>query len=167
MDQKLVVWDLQHSSPRSTCEHEEGVTCLSWLGSSRYLATGSVDGKVRLWDSLSGDCVRTFSGHHNAIQSLAVSANGDFLVSVSLDTTARVFEIAEFSYACHQGLLVVVGVMEMARVRRGSWWKFFKEQEPAIWLKEILHENMGTPAVRRRQGGWSRRRRGRRKRGGR
>lgn len=96
MDQKLIVWDLQHLSSRCTCEHEEGVTCLLWLGASRYLATGSVDGKVRIWDSLSGDCLRTFSGHDHAIQSLALSASGDFLVSVSLDTTARVFEIAEF-----------------------------------------------------------------------
>lgn len=22
MDQKLIIWDLQHSSPRSTCDHE-------------------------------------------------------------------------------------------------------------------------------------------------
>ncbi|KAI5676777.1 hypothetical protein M9H77_07727 [Catharanthus roseus] len=75
MDQKLGSLE---SSAFITSVHE-GVTCLSWLGSSRYLATGSVDGKVRLWDSLSGDC------------SLAVSATSDFLVSVSLDTTARVF----------------------------------------------------------------------------
>ncbi|KAK0577198.1 hypothetical protein LWI29_029454 [Acer saccharum] len=96
MDKKLIIWDLQHSSPRSTCDHEEGVTCLTWLGTSRYLITGSADGKVRVWDSLSGDCVRTFSGHSNVIQSISVSANRDFVVSVSLDGTARVFEIAEF-----------------------------------------------------------------------
>ncbi|GAB4827616.1 hypothetical protein Ancab_034499 [Ancistrocladus abbreviatus] len=66
--------------------------CLSWLGAS----TGCVDGKVRVWDGLSGDCVKTFSGHSEAIQSLGVSVSGDYLVSVSLDGTARVFEIAEF-----------------------------------------------------------------------
>lgn len=96
MDQKLIVWDLQHSLPRCTCDHEDGVTCLSWLGVSRYLATGCVDGKVRVWDSLSGDCVRTFRGHSHAIQSLAISAAGDFLVSASLDGTARVFEVTDF-----------------------------------------------------------------------
>lgn len=60
------------------------------------MATGCVDGKVRLWDSLSGDCIRTFSGHADAIQSLSLSANQDYLVSGSSDGTARVFEIAEF-----------------------------------------------------------------------
>lgn len=74
---------------------QDGVTCLTWLGGSRYLATGCMDGKVRLWDSLSGDCVRTLNGHNEPIQSLSVSANQEFLVSVSTDGTARVFELHE------------------------------------------------------------------------
>ncbi len=69
---------------------------MTWLGASRYLATGCVDGKVRVWDSLSGDCVRTFSGHTEPIQELSVSGNKDYLVSVSLDRTARVFEVHEY-----------------------------------------------------------------------
>ncbi|KAK6153443.1 hypothetical protein DH2020_013082 [Rehmannia glutinosa] len=77
-------------------EESEGVTCLLWLGGSRYIASGCLDGKIRVWDSLSGDCAKIFSGHSDAIQSIAASSNGEFLVSVSIDGTARVFEIAEF-----------------------------------------------------------------------
>lgn len=72
------------------------MTCLAWLGESRFLATGCMDGKVRIWDSLSGECIRTFSGHTAGVQGLSVSANRDFLVSASYDGTARVFEIAEY-----------------------------------------------------------------------
>lgn len=79
-----------------TFRWQDGVSCLTWLGGSRFLATGCVDGKVRVWDSLSGECLRTFTGHSDAIQSVSASANGDFLVSVSLDGTARAFEIGEF-----------------------------------------------------------------------
>ncbi|ERN04440.1 hypothetical protein AMTR_s00133p00094810 [Amborella trichopoda] len=96
MDQKLVIWDLHHSLPRCTCDHEEGVACLLWLGSTKYIATGCVGGKVRIWDSLSGNCVRTFSGHSDSIQALAVSNNVQSLVAVSLDNTARVYDISEF-----------------------------------------------------------------------
>ncbi|KAI4350270.1 hypothetical protein L6164_004741 [Bauhinia variegata] len=92
MDQKLVIWDIEHSLSRSTSDHEDGVSCLAWLGAS-YVATGCVDGNVRLWDSRSGECARTFRGHSDAIQSLSVSANGDYIVSASLDGTARVFEV--------------------------------------------------------------------------
>lgn len=77
------------------CE-QDGVTCLSWIGDSKYVAAGCADGKVRIWDSLSGDCVQTFSGHRDVIQSVAVSADKKFLVSGSLDGTARVFDIPEF-----------------------------------------------------------------------
>lgn len=69
--------------------------CLAWLGTS-YVATGCEGGIVRLWDSRSGECVRTFRGHSAAIQSLAFSANGDHLVSASSDGTARVFEVEGF-----------------------------------------------------------------------
>lgn len=75
---------------------QDGVTCLTWLGMSRFLISGCVDGKVRVWDSLSGECVRTFSGHTDAIQGLSMSADQGSVVSVSLEGTARVFQIAEF-----------------------------------------------------------------------
>jgi angio-associated migratory cell protein len=60
------------------------------------VASGCIDGKVRIWDSLSGDCARTFSGHADIVQSLAVTANGNSIVSVSSDGSARVFDISMF-----------------------------------------------------------------------
>ncbi|TKY51494.1 Angio-associated migratory cell protein [Spatholobus suberectus] len=84
-DKKLIIWDIEHSLPRDTCEHEDGVTCLAWLSASYVVATGCMDGKVRLWDSRSGECVKTFKGHSRGIASLSVSANKDFLVLASYD----------------------------------------------------------------------------------
>lgn len=72
-----------------------GATCLTWLGTS-CVATGSNDGVVRLWDSRSGECVRRLRGHSDPIQSLSLSANRDYLVSASMDHTARVFDVTGF-----------------------------------------------------------------------
>ncbi|KAI3846099.1 hypothetical protein MKW98_015468 [Papaver atlanticum] len=85
LDQKLIIWDLERSTARCSCDHEDGVSCLAWLGSSRHVVTGVLDGAVRF----SGECVQTFNGHAHAIQSLSPSANLDFLVSVSIDQTAQ------------------------------------------------------------------------------
>ncbi|KAK7279747.1 hypothetical protein RJT34_24804 [Clitoria ternatea] len=95
LDKRLVIWDIEHFIPRSTCEHEDGVTCLTWLSASN-VATGCADGKVRVWDSRSGECVKAFNGHSDVIQSLSVSANREYLVSASLDGTACVFEVGNF-----------------------------------------------------------------------
>ncbi|KAF9622826.1 hypothetical protein IFM89_034061 [Coptis chinensis] len=96
LDENLIIWDMQNSVARFTCVHEVGVSCLAWLGKSQYIATGCVDGKVLVWDSLSGNCVKIFNGHLHNITSLSVSSNGEFLVSGSMDGNVRVFEIAEF-----------------------------------------------------------------------
>ncbi|MCH82092.1 vegetative incompatibility protein HET-E-1-like [Trifolium medium] len=91
-DEKLIIWDIEHSLSRGTCDHKGGVTCLAWLGAS-YVATGCMDGNVRLWDSRSAECVRIFQGHSDIIQSIEVSANHKYLVSSSLDGKACVFEV--------------------------------------------------------------------------
>ncbi|MCI77992.1 vegetative incompatibility protein HET-E-1-like, partial [Trifolium medium] len=69
-----------------------GVTCLAWLGAS-YVATGCLDGNIRVWDSRSAECVRNFTGHSDAISSVEVSANREYLVSNSLDSAACVFDV--------------------------------------------------------------------------
>jgi WD40 repeat protein len=96
MDQKLIIWDLGRQSIRCTCNHDEGVTSLAWLGPSRFVASGCIDGMVRIWDSLSGECVRAFAGHGDVVQSLAVSADGNSIVSVSTDGSALIFDISMF-----------------------------------------------------------------------
>jgi WD40 repeat protein len=77
-------------------DKQDGVTCLAWIGSSRYVASGCMDGIVRIWDSLSGELACMLSGHRDVVQSLAVSADGNSIVSVSSDKSARVFDISMF-----------------------------------------------------------------------
>lgn len=57
--------------------------------------TGCLDGRVRCWDVRTGTCVRTWHGHTDAVQALAVSPNGRFVLSGSEDGSARVFCLEE------------------------------------------------------------------------
>ncbi|KAI3846101.1 hypothetical protein MKW98_015470 [Papaver atlanticum] len=43
LDQKLIIWDLERSTARCSCDHEDGVASLAWLGSSRHVVTGVLD----------------------------------------------------------------------------------------------------------------------------
>ncbi len=56
--------------------------------------TGCLDGVVRCWDTRTGACVRAWQGHRDAVQDLAVSADGNYVLSGGEDDSARVFSMA-------------------------------------------------------------------------
>lgn len=43
--------------------HLSDVTCTRFHPNSNYVATGSADRTIRLWDVLNGNCVRILTGH--------------------------------------------------------------------------------------------------------
>ncbi len=55
--------------------------CVKFHPNCNYVATGSSDRSIRLWEVNSGSCVRIFTGHYGAIYSLAFSPDGRILAS--------------------------------------------------------------------------------------
>eukprot|EP00887_Chlorella_sp_A99_P001893 scaffold18.g1893.t1 len=93
LDGALIAWDVATAQPRATCQHPEGVTRLVEHPTQPLVVTGCMDGGVRCWDERTGACVRTWRGHRDAVQALAVSADGRLVMSGSEDQSARVFSL--------------------------------------------------------------------------
>ncbi|KAH0854929.1 hypothetical protein HID58_028197 [Brassica napus] len=93
----------------SLSSHTESVECVKFSPSSATIpmATGGMDKKLVIWifnTQLLGSSANTrkelrphpYHGHQDAVQSISVSANTEFIVSVSVDHTARVYDTSEF-----------------------------------------------------------------------
>jgi hypothetical protein len=70
------------------------VFALAYSPDGKLLASGSADGKVRLWEAATGKEVRQLKGHIRRVKSVAFTADGKLLVSGSHDGTARLWEAA-------------------------------------------------------------------------
>jgi WD40 repeat protein len=60
----------------------------------RTVASGNVDGTVRLWDVHAGKPLgEPFTGHRDRVESIAFSPNGQTLASASDDGTVRLWDV--------------------------------------------------------------------------
>jgi WD40 repeat protein len=71
--------------------HDRALTSISFGPKAGLIATSSIDGTVRLWDSEHGNAVRTLRGHEGEVHTAVFDAEGTHLVTAG-DTTARVWE---------------------------------------------------------------------------
>lgn len=75
--------------------HLLSATTLAFSPDGRAVATGSKDGRVKLWNVSNGFCAATFSDHTASVTSIAFAAK-DVIVSASLDGTVRAFDIRRY-----------------------------------------------------------------------
>lgn len=75
--------------------HELAVVSLSLSPDSAFVATGSKDKSIKLWELSTGREVKNFLGHEKTVTSLDFSSDGKFLLSGSNDKTIRLWSIAD------------------------------------------------------------------------
>jgi len=89
---------------------------VAWSSDGKWLASGSHDKTVRVWDALSGKLVRTLEGHTLWVLRVAWSSDSKWLISVSMDnsvaSSVRVDQVGTWEswqiehepYSCHYTL---------------------------------------------------------------
>jgi len=95
-DGSLRLWNLESGVQIGNDWHDDekaGVWNISLSPNSKTVASGSRDGKVRLWDVETKKVVSRWTGHTDIVRSLCWSVDGERVVSGSNDGTIRVWNV--------------------------------------------------------------------------
>lgn len=72
---------------------DAGVTSVVLSPDGKFLAAGSLDTVVRIWDATNGTLLEKLKGHKDSVYSVAFSPDGAFLISGSLDKTLKMWDM--------------------------------------------------------------------------
>jgi WD40 repeat protein len=107
LDGTIKLWEVSTERLLATLEgHSGAVWAVALSGDGQLLASGSEDGIVRLWEAPSsrpgesvcslwanqGRLLATLQGHTGGVRGVALSRNGQLVVSSSLDRTIKLWE---------------------------------------------------------------------------
>lgn len=69
------------------------VSCVAWSSDGKYIAGGSEDRSIRVFDLETEKCIMAFVGHENVVTAVSWSFDGKYLASGSKDKTVRVWDL--------------------------------------------------------------------------
>jgi WD40 repeat-containing protein SMU1 len=83
--------DLQYQADDAFMMHDDAVLSINFSRDSEMLASGSQDGKIKVWRIRTGQCLRRFErAHGQGVTSVSFSRDGTQILSTSFDGTARI-----------------------------------------------------------------------------
>ncbi|NES23479.1 MAG: hypothetical protein F6K41_32315, partial [Symploca sp. SIO3E6] len=73
--------------------HQDAVTSVSFSHDGKFLASGSIDNTIKIWDLEKGGEPLTLSGHQSSVKSVSFRPDGKLLASGSFDKTIKIWDL--------------------------------------------------------------------------
>lgn len=76
--------------------HFDSMNALAYSPDGSRIVTASDDGKIKIWDIVSGFCLATFDEHQSSVTGVVFAKKGQVMFSSSLDGTVRAWDLIRF-----------------------------------------------------------------------
>jgi WD40 repeat protein len=94
-DKTIKLWNIKTGECLQTL-NDLRVKLIAITPDGRFIVTsgsGFWNYNIRIWNINTGECIKTLGGHLNFVESIAISPNGQKIVSGSLDYTIKIWNI--------------------------------------------------------------------------
>jgi len=89
----IKIWDTETGSELSSLITTSSAELAVYSPDGKYIVASYGDNAIRLWDVVSGEVIKAFTGHTDKINSIAFSPDGNYIVTSSKDMTIKIFNI--------------------------------------------------------------------------
>lgn len=76
--------------------HFDSLNALTYSPDGSRVVTAAEDGKIKVWDVISGFCLVTLEGHTSSVTAVQFAKRGQVLFSASLDGTVRAWDLIRY-----------------------------------------------------------------------
>ncbi|CUG82325.1 periodic tryptophan protein 2-like protein, putative [Bodo saltans] len=96
---QLLVWDWKGESYLlKEQSHYYDISCTAMTSDGASIISGGEDGKVKVWNTATGQCYVTFTEHQGGITGIAASAATNAFFTCSKDGTARGYDLVRYRH---------------------------------------------------------------------
>ncbi|CAH2043048.1 unnamed protein product, partial [Iphiclides podalirius] len=98
-DNTIKLWDARKRNPIASFDSGYPVTAVLFNDTAEKIISGGIDNEVKVWDIRNNQISYKIKGHTDTITGLALSYDGAYLLSNSMDGTLRIWDVRPFAPA--------------------------------------------------------------------
>lgn len=93
-DTALRIWNVSTGLCVQCVGHTKAITAATFSKKDRLVATASLDGTARIWNSDTGTCLAILAGHTGPVFDIGFNHEGCMLATASADHTVRTWDVS-------------------------------------------------------------------------